>query len=67
MAAAEPGSLMSRKFITTNFAIALGTMVTVLGMYWEADVNPGFYVLIGVGIGAYNWSNLRQSQNGSAP
>ena len=67
-----PGSLLSRKFIVTMTGMALGTVVTLFGAtaavpdgYWGAL--PALFILFAAGIGAYNWSNLRQSQNGSAP
>lgn len=50
----------------------LGTAVTVAGAlvkppdgYWSV-LGP-LFLLYGAGIAAYNWANLRQSQNGSAP
>lgn len=62
----------SRKFIVTMTGMMLGTAVTVLGAlkpvpegYWGAL--PALFILFAAGIGAYNWANLRQSQNGSAP
>ena len=57
----------SRKFIITGGSILLGTIVTVFGMYAKIDPNAGFYILLAAAIAAYNWANLRQSQNGSAP
>ena len=57
----------SRKFLITGWALFVGATVTVLGMYLKVDPSPGFYVLLSSGIAAYNWSNLRQYQNGSAP
>jgi len=62
----------SRKFVVTMTGMGLGTLVTLVAMF--ADPDPafygaltGFFLLLGAGIGAYNWSNLRESQNGSAP
>jgi hypothetical protein len=57
----------SRKFIITSVSILLGTVVTMYCMYADKDPNAGFYILLAAGITAYNWANLRQSQNGSAP
>ncbi len=57
----------SRKFITTNYIVTLGTVVTVASMYFDKAMPAGFYILLAAGIAAYNWSNLRESQNGSAP
>lgn len=52
----------SRKFLITMAAMA---MATGLAAYSKLDAN-GALVLM-AGIGAYNWANLRQSQNGNAP
>jgi hypothetical protein len=62
----------SRKFIITMTGMGLGAFVTLAAMFAEPDpafypALTGFYLLLGAGIGAYNWSNLRESQNGSAP
>ena len=62
MANTEPGSLRSRKFIVTMTGMFL---TALLAFYGKMDANVG--LVIGAAIGAYNWSNLRQSQNGSAP
>ena len=37
----------------------------VLAYMSKMDANVG--LVIGAAIGAYNWANLRESQNGSAP
>ena len=70
--ATEERGLLSRKFITTNNAMALGVVVLIFGVlgkapegFWSAL--PAFFVLLGGGIASYNWANLRESQNGSAP
>ena len=62
----------SRKFIVTMAGMFLGTVVTLFGAlrtvpegFWGAL--PALFILFAAGIGAYNWANLRQSQNGSAP
>jgi hypothetical protein len=62
----------SRKFITTNLGMAQGTAIVIFGAlakvpegFWTAM--PPLFILYAAGIAAYNWSNLRQSQNGSAP
>lgn len=62
----------SRKFLTTNSAMVLGTSMMVFGAlvkapegFWSAL--PAFFIMLGGGIAAYNWANLRESQNGSAP
>lgn len=62
----------SRKFITTQTGMYLGIAALVFGSladapesYWSAL--PPFFILQAAGIAAYNWANLRQSQNGSAP
>lgn len=62
----------SRKFIVTMYGMTLGATLTVLGAlisaeagYWAAL--PPLFILFAAGISAYNWANLRQSQNGSAP
>lgn len=59
----------SRKFLVTTIGMMLGTAVTLLGAfmtvpdgYWGAL--PGLFLLFGTGIGAYNWGNVRQGQNG---
>lgn len=52
----------SRKFIITMAGMA---MATALAAYSKLDANGA--LVFGAAIGAYNWSNLRQSQNGSAP
>jgi len=64
--------LLSRKFLTTNYAMSLGAGITVLSMYSSPPEGfftglAGLYILLAAGIAAYNWSNLRESQNGSAP
>lgn len=59
---AEPGSMMSRKFIVTMTGMILSA---VLAYFSKMDANVG--LVLGAAIGAYNWANLRQSQNGSAP
>lgn len=62
----------SRKFITTNSGMIQGTAITLFGAlasppegFWSAL--PPLFILYAAGIAAYNWANLRQSQNGSAP
>ena len=52
----------SRKFIVTMTGMLL---TTFLAFYSKMDANVG--LVLGAAIGAYNWANLRQSQNGSAP
>jgi hypothetical protein len=54
--------LMSRKFIVTMSAMGL---TVLLAFYGKMDANIG--LVFGAAIAAYNWANLRQSQNGSAP
>jgi uncharacterized membrane protein YbjE (DUF340 family) len=54
--------LMSRKFIVTMTAMGL---TVLLAFHGKMDANVG--LVLAAGIGAYNWANLRQSQNGSAP
>lgn len=53
---------MSRKFLVTMTGMIL---TTILAFNGKMDANVG--LVIGAAIGAYNWANLRQSQNGSAP
>lgn len=62
----ENRGFRSRKFITTNYIVTLGTVVTGASMYLDKAMPAGFYILLAAGIAAYNWSNLRESQNGSA-
>lgn len=71
MASADKG-YRSRKFITTNHAMLLGAGMMVFGAFknppdgfWMAL--SAFFILLGTGIASYNWANLRESQNGSAP
>ena len=52
----------SRKFLVTLAVIAC---TTGLAAYSKMDANVA--LVFAAGIAAYNWSNLRQSQNGSAP
>jgi len=59
----------SRKFLVTTSGMALGTAVTLLGAfmtvpegYWGAL--PGLFIFFGTCVGAYNWGNVRQGQNG---
>ena len=54
--------LMSRKFIVTMSAMVL---TVFLAFHGKMDANVG--LVLGAAIAAYNWANLRQSQNGSAP
>ena len=61
----------SRKFIVTMTGMLLGTAITLFGAlysppdgFWTAL--PPLFLLFGAGIGAYNWANLRQAQNGAA-
>lgn len=56
------GSLFSRKFIVTMTGMLL---TAALAYVSKMDANVG--LVFGAAIGAYNWANLRQSQNGSAP
>jgi len=53
---------LSRKFIVTMTGMFL---TAFLAFHGKMDANVG--LVIGAAIGAYNWANLRQSQNGSAP
>jgi hypothetical protein len=50
----------SRKFLITMAAMVLATG---LAAFENLDANGA--LVFAAGIGAYNWSNLRQSQNGS--
>ena len=59
---AEPGSLMSRQFIVT-MTVILSTVF--LAYHSKVDANVG--LIFSACVAAYNWANLRQSQNGSAP
>lgn len=52
----------SRKFLITALAMLLATG---LAAYSKLDANGA--LVLGAAIGAYNWANLRQSQNGGAP
>lgn len=54
--------LLSRKFIVTLSAMGLTVLLAFHGKF---DANVA--LVFGAAIGAYNWANLRQSQNGSAP
>lgn len=62
----------SRKFLVTMTGMLLGVVLVMFGAiydppdgYWTAL--PSLFILLAAGIGAYNWANLRQAQNGSAP
>ena len=62
----------SRKFIVTMYGLSLGTIVTLFGAMYEPPEGfwgalPALFILFAAGISAYNWANLRQAQNGSAP
>ena len=62
----------SRKFIVTMTGMGLGVFCTMFGALYDAPDGywtalPALFILLAAGIGAYNWANLRQSQNGSAP
>lgn len=70
--AVKDDGFASRKFIVTMTGMGLGVSVTVGGAalsapdgYWA--VLPALFILLAAGIGAYNWANLRETQNGSAP
>lgn len=70
--ATEEHRLTSRKFITTMTGMLLGSITLFAGVLMKAPEGfwsalPAYFLLIGGGIGAYNWANLRQSQNGGAP
>ena len=72
MVAPNPERFSSRKFIVTMSGMALGSVLTVFGAlttpadgYWT--VLPPLFLFFGVCVGAYNWANLRQAQNGKAP
>lgn len=53
---------LSRKFLITGLVIGV---TTFLAFHGKMDANVG--LVFGAAIGSYNWANLRQSQNGSAP
>lgn len=53
---------MSRKFIVT-MAVVLSTVF--LAYHGKVDANVA--LVFSACVAAYNWANLRQSQNGSAP
>ncbi len=53
---------LSRKFLITGLVVAV---TTFLAFYSKMDANVG--LVFGAAIASYNWANLRQSQNGSAP
>ena len=52
----------SRKFLITLAAMLLATGLAAVG---KLDANGA--LVFAAGIAAYNWSNLMQSQKGSAP
>ena len=54
--------LLSRKFLVTISVVLCTTALAYLG---KMDQNVSF--VFAASIAAYNWANLRQSQNGSAP
>lgn len=58
----------SRKFVTVNHAMLLGTGTLIFGAlvdvpdgYWTAL--PAFDVFLGVCVGVYQWANLRHHQH----
>ena len=61
MAAVDKG-LWSRKFIITMTGMVIAGVLAYMS---KMDANVG--LVIGAAIGAYNWANLRESQNGNAP
>jgi len=72
MVSPNPERFSSRKFIITMASMLLGAALTLFGAlapppdgYWT--VLPPLFLFFGVCVGAYNWANLRQAQNGSAP
>ncbi len=72
MAGPNPERFSSRKFIVTMAGMALGSLLTMFGALYEPpegywSVLPPLFVFFGLCVGAYNWANLRQAQNGSAP
>ena len=56
------GGYASRKFVVTMTGMFLGVGLAAFG---KLDANSA--MVLAAGIAAYNWANLRQSQNGSAP
>ena len=58
----------SRKFLTTNYGMTLGFVALPLGVlmqapegYWTALA--GLFVLLGLGVGAYNYANVRWNKD----
>lgn len=54
----------SRKFIVTLLGMFLCAVIAVLAMFMKVEPSAAALMGIGTGIGAYNWSNSRESQNG---
>lgn len=54
----------SRKFIVTLLGMFLCAGIAIFAMLMKVDPSPAALMGIGTGIGAYNWANSRESQNG---
>jgi len=55
----------SRKFIVTMYAMTIGGLITTTAMFVRPDDGfytalSGFFILLGTGIAAYNWANLKE-------
>ncbi len=55
----------SRKFIVTLLGMLLCAFIAVLAMIMKVEPSAAALMGIGTGIGAYNWANSREIQNGS--
>ena len=54
----QDGGFVSRKFLVTMTGMALATLLAL------ADKMSGdVAIVLGAGIGAYNWANLRESES----
>ena len=54
----QDGGFVSRKFLVTVTGMALATLLAL------ADKMSGdVAIVLGAGIGAYNWANLRESES----
>ena len=58
----------SRKFVVVMSAMAVASLITVLAMYSSPSEGfftglGGFYLFLGVCVGAYQWANVRHHQH----
>ncbi len=54
----------SRKFIVTLLGMLLCAGIAILAMLLKVEPSAAALMGIGTGIGAYNWANSKESQNG---